>query len=199
MEKPGGQKTFGTSISFDLELPAAKKSRRKKTEEAAAEPAKAPQAGDIDCPGCSHTISNEAWLDALVGFVSGAKAYDMGEQVTGNVVQTLRNTVSNMELPQPRDLWELSIVSRLSREFEMLLEEGLEQKLSELGELYTRQEVEAYGEQVQQKAFLMAEQQLAEQIETDLRASLEQQLRREIEQELWKQFDAELARRTQQD
>lgn len=102
-----------------------------------------------------------------------------------------------MELPQPRDVWELSIVSRLTSEFDLLLQEGIEQAFADMGELYTREEVEAYGERVQAEAFAQAEQHLAAKIEADLRAGLEHQLRREIEQELWKQFDEELARRAQ--
>ena len=34
MKKPGGQKTFGTSISFDLDLPPGKTTRRTKRVEA---------------------------------------------------------------------------------------------------------------------------------------------------------------------
>mgnify|MGYP005720710929 CR=1 FL=1 len=197
MNQPNGQKTFGTSMSFDLELPAARKARKKKEKGFSSQPADQPDSGDVDCPGCGHGISKDTWHQALVGFVSGARSYAMGEPVRGDVVQTLRNTVSNMELPQPRDVWELSIVSRLTSEFDLLLQEGIEQAFVDMGELYTREEVDAYGARVQAEAFAQAEQHLAAEIEADLRAGLEHQLRREIEQELWKQFDEELARRAQ--
>jgi len=199
MKQPRGQKTFGTSMSFDLDLPETKKVRKKKEKDASLQPTDPPGSGDVDCPGCGHTISKDAWHQALVGFVSGARSYAMGESVRGDVVQTLRDTVSNMELPQPRDVWELSVVSRLTSEFDLLLQEGIEQAFVDMGELYTREEVEAYGARVQAEAFAQAEQQLAAEIEAELRAGLEHQLRREIEQELWKQFDEELKRRTQQD
>ena len=197
MSQPNGQKTFGTSMSFDLDLPSGKKIRRKKQKQSPRQPADHVGSSEVDCPGCGHTISKDSWHQALVGFVSGARSYAMGELVRGDVVQTLRNTVSNMELPQPRDVWELSIVSRLTSEFDLLLQEGIEQAFVDMGELYTGEEVEAYVARVQADAFAQAEEHLAAEIEANLRPQLEQQLRREIEQELWKQFDEELVRRAQ--
>jgi len=199
MKKPDGQKKFGTSVSFDLDLPSTKSARREKKAKTIVQTTQAPVSSEVGCPGCGATISQEQWIEALVGFVSGAQRYDMGGAVTSDVVQTLRNTVSNMDLPQPRDVWELSIVARLTREFDLLLQEGIERTLSEMGDVYTRQEVEAYAEQVRMNTLASAEHELAARIETELRAGLEHQLRREIEQELWKQFDEELKRRSQQD
>ena len=198
MNKPGGQKTFGTSISFDLDLTPSKTSRREKKVEAVDQPGNVPTSGsaEVDCPGCGATISQDEWIQALVGFVSGARRYDLGETVPGNVVQTLRNTVSNMDLPQPTNVWELSIVNRLSQEFDLLLQEGIERTLSEMGDLYTRDEVDAYVERVRAETLAAAEHELAQRIETEVREGLEVQLRREIEQELWKQFDEELQRRS---
>lgn len=199
MKKPSGQKTFGTSISFDLDLPSTKTTRRQKMIEADEEPVNEPtdQSTEVDCPGCGATITQEAWIQALVGFVSGARRYDLGEVVPGNVVQTLRNTVSNMELPQPVNVWELSIVNRLTQEFDLLLQEGIERALSEMGGLYTREEVEIYVDRVRTETITMAEHQITQRIEGEVREGLEIQLRREIEQELWKQFDEELERRAE--
>ena len=128
MKKPGGQKTFGTSISFDLDLSPGKKTRRNKRTEATSPSGGQPaeHEPEVDCPGCGATISQASWIQALVGFVSGARRYDMGETVPGNVVQTLRNTVSNMDLPHPVNVWELGIVNRLTQEFDLLLQEGIE-------------------------------------------------------------------------
>ena len=199
MNKPGGQKTFGTSISFDLDLPSSKGSRREKRTEVAEHVASEPAANpaEVDCPGCGATISQDEWIQSLVGFVSGARRYDLGEAVPGNVVQTLRNTVTNMDLPQPVNVWELSIVNRLTQEFDLLLQEGIERTLSEMGELYTRDEVDAYVERVRAETLAAAEHELAPRIEAELREGLEAQLRRELEKALWKQFEEELERRSQ--
>ena len=199
MKKPGGQKTFGTSISFDLDLPPGKTTRRTKRVGATSPSADDPvEAGSVaDCPGCGATISQASWIQALVGFVSGARRYDLGEDVPGNVVQTLRNTVSNMDLPQPVQVWELGIVNRLTQEFDLLLQEGIERALSDMGEVYTRDEVDAYAERVRVETLATAEQQLWHRIEASVRETLEPQLRYEIEQTLWKQFDEELERRSQ--
>lgn len=198
MEKPGGQKTFGSSVSFDLDLPNLPKRRRKKPQRKMAKQEEM-VAGDLDCPGCGHPLSEDEWLQALVGFVSGAHAFDSGNPVQARVVQTLHNTVTNMDLPQPRDVWELSIVSRLTREFETLVGEALQQREQVTEERYTRDEVEAYAQQVQEETWALAEVTLASQLEEELRATMEPQLRREIEQALWKQFDEELQRRTKTD
>ena len=66
-----------------------------------------------------------------------------------------------------------------------------------MGELYTRDEVDAYVERVRAETLAAAEHELAPRIEAELREGLEAQLRREIEQALWKQFDEELERRSQ--
>jgi hypothetical protein len=66
-----------------------------------------------------------------------------------------------------------------------------------MGDLYTRDEVDAYVERVRAETLAAAEHELAQRIETEVREGLEVQLRREIEQELWKQFDEELERRSQ--
>ena len=71
MNKPGGQKTFGTSISFDLDLPSSKGSRREKRTEVAEHVASEPAANpaEVDCPGCGATISQDEWIQSLVGHV----------------------------------------------------------------------------------------------------------------------------------
>ena len=40
-------------------------------------------------------------------------------------------------------MWELGIVNRLTQEFDLLLQEGIEGALSDMGEVYTRVEVDA--------------------------------------------------------
>ena len=94
-------------------------------------------------------------------------------------------------------MWELGIVNRLTQEFDLLLQEGIERALSDMGEVYTRDEVDAYAERVRVETLATAEQQLWHRIEASVRETLEPQLRYEIEQTLWKQFDEELERRSQ--
>ena len=195
MEKANGPKTntFGSSVSFDLDLPGQPKRRRKRAQRRKPLVKKELKAR-VECPGCGHDLPEDEWIDALVGFVSGARAFDVGDPVQSRVVQTFRNTVSNMELPQPRDVWELSIVARLMVEFESMIEDELHRRMVD-EELYTAEEVRAYGQQIQAEAFAHAEAQQNEHVRQEILAELEPALRREIEHELWKQFDEELNRR----
>ena len=195
MEKANGPKTntFGSSVSFDLDLPEQPKRRRKRAQRRKPQVKKELKAR-VECPGCGHDLPEDEWIDALVGFVSGARAFDVGDPVQSRVVQTLRNTVSNMELPQPRDVWELSIVARLTVEFESMIEDELHRRMVD-EELYTAEEVRAYGQQIQAEALAHAEAQQNEHVRQEILAELEPALRREIEHELWKQFDEELNRR----
>ena len=195
MEKANGPKTntFGSSVSFDLDLPGQPKRRRKRAQRRKPQVKKELKAR-VECPGCGHDLPEDEWIDALVGFVSGARAFDVGDPVQSRVVQTLRNTVSNMELPQPRDVWELSIVARLMVEFESMIEDELHRRMVD-EELYTAEEVQAYGQQIQAEALAHAEAQQNEHVRQEILAELEPALRREIERELWKQFDEELNRR----
>ena len=195
MEKANGPKTntFGSSVSFDLDLPGQPKRRRKRGQRRKPQVKKELKAR-VECPGCGHDLPEDEWIDALVGFVSGARAFDVGDPVQSRVVQTLRNTVSNMELPQPRDVWELSIVARLMVEFESMIEDELHRRMVD-EELYTAEEVRAYGQQIQAEALAHAEAQQNEHVRQEILAELEPALRREIEHELWKQFDEELNRR----
>ena len=189
MEKIDGKKTFGSSVSFDLELPDVpsrrkKKVQRKKSAAVGRRPNPNKRAEtDVPCPGCGSALPEEEWLDALIGFISGAQSFDIGNPVRGRVVETLRKTVTNMETPRPRDVWELSIIARLTREFESMLQAELSQQHSTNDDTFTREEVEAYGKKIQEETMAFANT----------------ELRRQIEQELWKQFDEELQRRTRED
>ncbi|MDP6870159.1 MAG: hypothetical protein QGI21_05250 [Candidatus Poseidoniaceae archaeon] len=113
MEKGG----FGTSISFDIddiEAPVRRRARRKSTRRRVRRDTTA-------CPGCGGEISEEEWLDSLVGFVSGAHDFTVGNPVRARIVQTLRNEVSRMNLPSPHDSWELEVVERLMKEIERIV------------------------------------------------------------------------------
>lgn len=189
MEKTGGAKTFGSSVSFDLELPEAPPRRRKKVQRRkSATVGRRPNPHhhdkeEVPCPGCGHSLKEDEWLDALIGFLSGAQSFDVGDPVRARVVQTLRNTVTNMETPRPRDVWELSIVARLTREFEAMLQTELADLNAQIQEMFSKDDVEAYGKKIQE----------------DTLAYANADLRRQIEQELWQHFEEELQRRARQD
>ena len=48
--------------------------------------------------------------------------FELGNPVRARIVQTLRNSVSNMDTPHPRDVWEVSIVNRLMEEIKRIVQ-----------------------------------------------------------------------------
>ena len=191
--------TFGASISFDLEKPPEPKRREKKTEgdeDRETHIAPPPHSKEVDCPGCGQGLSEDEWLDALVGFVSGVRDFEVGNPVRSRIVQTLRNTVTNMDTPHPRDVWELSVVARLMNEIERIVQAEIlrvsndeaEQKFSvtEVQEMLQATEIETRN--------AMATE-IWEDVVLQVQTALEPKLRNQIEQELWSEFEAELRRR----
>ena len=191
--------TFGASISFDLEKPPEPKRREKKTEgdeDRETHIAPPPHSKEVDCPGCGQGLSEDEWLDALVGFVSGVRDFEVGNPVRSRIVQTLRNTVTNMDTPHPRDVWELSVVARLMNEIERIVQAEIlrvsndeaEQKFSvtEVQEMLQATEIETRN--------AMATE-IWEDVVLQVQTALEPKLRKQIEQELWSEFEAELRRR----
>jgi hypothetical protein len=191
--------TFGTSVAFDLERPPEPKRREKKNsdEEQIETPLHVHSKSEIiDCPGCGQELSEDEWLEALVGFVSGVRDFEIGNPVRSRIVQTLRNTVSNMDTPHPREVWEVSIVARLMEEIERIVQaeilrssnEGAEQNfsVSEVQEMIQATEIETRN--------AMAIE-IWEDVVVQVQTALEPKLRKQIEQELWSEFEAELRRR----
>ena len=91
--------TFGASVSFDLDKAPEPKRWEKKNleEEQPPMPVNTPSlSADVNCPGCGNGLSEEEWLDALVGFVSGVRDFELGNPVRARIVQTLRNTVTTV-------------------------------------------------------------------------------------------------------
>ena len=89
---PTKKGTFGTSISFDLdESPAPQRRATRKNSKAEKSDSVENNSSKINCPGCGYELNENEWLDALVGFVSGAHDFEIGNPVRARIVQTLKN------------------------------------------------------------------------------------------------------------
>lgn len=193
--------TFGSSVSFDLEQPPEPKRRKNKSQHLDSgdehPPPGAEVHGGVDCPGCGSALSNEEWLSALVGFVSGARDFEIGNPVRARIVQTLQNTATNMDTPHPRDVWELSIVSRLMNEIERIVQaEVLRTSADQTEVKYTVSEVQDMLDATALETRNTMLTEVWDEAVLQVQMALEPELRKQIEQELWVEFEAELQRRT---
>ena len=187
---------LGASVSFDLdEAPEPKRRTRKKENEIIDDPD-----DDItQCPGCGAEITHDEWLDALVGFVSGAHAYTNGSAVMARIVQTLRNEVSRMRVPQPTDEWELEVVERLTNEIAKIVQAevnrvGMEQQETDVDLIREQATIQAEAELAP-----LIEAQLRQQMEEEVIPVLEAQIRQQVEAELWEQFESAWRERSSQE
>ena len=190
---------FGASVSFDLEkAPEPKRREKKNSEEEQIEdvPEVRLSAEDIGCPGCGQDLSEDEWLDALVGFVSGVRDFEIGNSVRSRIVHTLRNTVTNMDTPHPRDVWELSVVARLMEEIERIVQAELLRISSEDSEQrFSVTEVQEMIQATENEIRNTMAVEIWEDVVVQVQTALEPELRKQIEQELWSEFEAELRRR----
>ena len=191
--------TFGTSMSFDLDetpVPQRRIGRRESKKEHDINP----HDSETLCPGCGHLLDESEWLDALVGFVSGAHDFEIGNPVRARIVQTLKNEAARMKTPAAREDWELAVVKRLMSEIERVVQaeiirngnenygsspELLQQERDDLvraTEIHVRQTM-AY--------------EIQEQIIIELQPQMEAQIRVQLENEMWAQFEQEWKNRTQ--
>ena len=155
-----------------------------------------PSAEDIGCPGCGQDLSEDEWLDALVGFVSGVRDFEIGNSVRSRIVHTLRNTVTNMDTPHPRDVWELSVVARLMEEIERIVQAELLRISSEDSEQrFSATEVQEMIQATENEIRNTMAVEIWEDVVVQVQTALEPELRKQIEQELWSEFEAELRRR----
>ena len=178
--------SFGTSVSFDLEETPEPKRRSRKDEDEIAE---IPDDEITQCPGCGSNITHDEWLDALVGFVSGAHAYTNGSAVMARIVQTLRNEVARMRVPQPTDEWELEVVERLTNEIARIVQAevnrvGMEQQEGNIDQIREHARLQAQADLAP-----AIEAQIRQEMETELIPALEAQIRQQVEAELWEQFE----------
>ena len=190
---------FGASVSFDLEKPPEPKRREKKDSEQ--EHLDLPlevrsNATEAGCPGCGQDISEDEWVEALVGFVSGVRDFEIGNSVRSRIVQTLRNTVTNMDTPHPRDVWELSVVARLMDEIERIVQAEILRNSNEESEPnFSATEVQEMIQATELQTRNSMAVEIWEDVVVQVQTALEPELRKQIEQELWSEFEAELRRR----
>tara|TARA_B100001094_G_scaffold310307_1_gene344760 strand:+ start:1063 stop:1683 length:621 start_codon:yes stop_codon:yes gene_type:complete len=191
--------TFGASVSFDLDKAPEPKRREKKNLEEEQPPmsVQTPSlSADINCPGCGNGLSEEEWLDALVGFVSGVRDFELGNPVRARIVQTLRNTVTNMDTPHPRDIWEVSIVNRLMQEIKRIVQaEVLRKSNDESEQKFSVTEVQEMIQATERETRTAMATEIWEDVVVQVQTALEPELRKQIEAEMWAQFEAELRRR----
>jgi hypothetical protein len=198
----GSQKpnTFGTTVSFDLELAPAPKRRigRKLAEELDSSEHDSSDSELIGCPGCGNNISDSDWVDSLVGFVSGAYDFEVGNPIRARIVQTLKNEASRMNVPHPTEDWELAVVSRLIKEIERIVQAEINRYHSEHNDSEQissaqRQEIESLTEE---RVRLGMAIEIRQQVALEIIPELEAQLRKEIEQRLWSEFETEWKQRS---
>lgn len=191
--------TFGASISFDLDKAPEPKRREKKNFEEEPAPISeniSSSSADVDCPGCGHSLSEDEWLEALVGFVSGVRDFELGNPVRARIVQTLRNTVSNMDTPHPRDIWEVSIVNRLMEEIKRIVQaEILRKSNDESEQKFSVTEVQEMIRVTELETRNSMATEIWEDVVVQVQTALEPELRKQIELEMWVEFEAELRRR----
>tara|TARA_B110000467_G_C18319886_1_gene484348 strand:+ start:1691 stop:2317 length:627 start_codon:yes stop_codon:yes gene_type:complete len=192
--------TFGTSISFDLDETPIPQRRFGKREVLAEGNPNTEDYAEISCPGCGHELEEEEWLDALVGFVSGAHDFEIGNPVRARIVQTLKNEASRMKTPTAREDWELAVVKRLMSEIERVVQAEINRNKNEengtspeLLVLEREELIRATEAHVRQT---MAYE-IQEQLIMELQPQMEVQIRAQLEQEMWAQFEQEWKNRSQ--
>ena len=190
--------TFGTSISFDIDE-APKPIRRKGREKNNQLETDSTKPGEIsNCPGCGADINHEEWLDCLVGFVSGAHDFEVGNPVRARIVQNLRNLVARMNVPSPTDSWELAVIDKLIIEIKRLVTAEVDRtnrKLTASNELGEK-EREAIVIETENRVINTMALEIQEALIEQLTPQLEIQIRQQVEQELWAQFEEEWRNRT---
>jgi len=200
----GGPKrnTFGTTMSFDLELAPTPKRRNGRNSEESEIPTEPENKNNdstaIGCPGCGNDISDEEWVDSLVGFISGATDFEVGNPVRARIVQTLKNEASRMNVPHPTESWELAIVSRLMKEIERIVQAEINRYHSEHNDSEQisstqRQEIEKITEERVRSDMAL---EIRDQVIMEIAPIMEAQLRQEIEQQLWTEFENEWKQRS---
>ena len=145
------------------------------------------------CPGCGSPINQEEWLDCLVGFVSGAHEFEIGNPVRARIVQNLRNQTSKMNMPNPSDRWELAVVEKLMTEIERIV-------LAEVTRNNQKQVVDSGLSEIERQELIAETEtrvintmalEIQEAVIADLTPRLEQEIRAQVERELWQQFEQE--------
>ena len=189
-------KTFGSKVSFDIdEQPEPKRRRNRPTREQSDSSASLSD-DHINCPGCGSLMDEDEWLQALIGFVSGARDFKIGNPIRARVVQTLQKEVAMMEVPNPREHWELSVVDKLMNQINQIVQAEVLRATAEQGDqMYSEADVQHTINLVEQQTEQRVRDELVHEIAPQIQSELEPILRQQIEQELWVQFEEELDRR----
>ena len=151
-----------------------------------------------NCPGCGADISHDEWLDCLIGFISGAHDFEVGNPVRARIVQNLRNLAARMNVPSPTDSWELAVIDKLIIEIKRLVAAEVDRtnrKLTASNELGDK-EREAIVIETENRVINTMALEIQEALIEQLTPQLEVQIRQQVEQELWAQFEEEWRNRT---
>ena len=190
--------TFGTNISFDIDETTAPVRRRVKEENHKEIDSVEDNDTLTGCPGCGSEISHDEWLDCLVGFVSGAYEFEIGNPVRARIVQNLRNQTAKINLPQPKENWELAVVGKLMAEIEKIV-------LAEVKRNQQKQVASAGLSDIERNELIAETEartinsmavEIQEALIAELTPILEQDIRAQVEQELWQQFEQEWKNRS---
>ena len=185
--------TFGTNISFDIEETSAPVRRRSRQQNNQNDVVNEKEENLTGCPGCGSPINQQEWLDCLVGFVSGAYEFEIGNPVRARIVQNLRNQTSKMNMPNPSDRWELAVVEKLMTEIERIV-------LAEVTRNNQKQVADSGLSEIQRQELIAETEarvintmalEIQEALIADLTPRLEQEIRVQVENELWQQFEQE--------
>ena len=190
--------TFGTNISFDID--DASTPVRRRTKEDKHQQADNSEVDNVltGCPGCGSEINHDEWLDCLVGFVSGAHEFEIGNPVRARIVQNLRNQTAKINLPQPKENWELAVVGKLMAEIEKIVVAEVnrnQQKQVASAGLSDIERNELIAETETRTINSMAIE-IQDALIAELTPRLEQEIRAQVEQELWQQFEEEWKNRS---
>jgi hypothetical protein len=190
--------TFGTSISFDIDE-TPKPMRRKGREKIDLMESNTAESDEIsNCPGCGADISHDEWLDCLIGFISGAHDFEVGNPVRARIVQNLRNLAARMNVPSPTNSWELAVIDKLIIEIKRLVAAEVDRtnrkqtNPNKLGD----EEREAIVIETENRVINTMALEIQEALIEQLTPQLEVQIRQQVEQELWAQFEEEWRNRT---
>ena len=146
---------------------------------------------DISCPGCGAEITHEEWLDALVGFVSGAHAHSNDSPVKARIVQNLRNEVVRMRIPNQSNAWEVEIIDRLTNQINSLVQAEVSRYRMDNENPDVNMIRQQALQQAREELTPVLEEQILQQAEEKLAPLIEVQIRQQLETEMWQKFELE--------
>ena len=158
-----------------------------------------PEESEISCPGCGAEIGHDEWLDALVGFVSGAHAHSNESPVKARIVQNLRNEVGRMRMPNQSNDWELEVVERLTAQITRMVQAEVSRFKMDNDNTDVDMIREQALQQAREELAPVLEEQIRQQIEAKLAPLIEVQIRQQVEAEMWQKFEREWRQRSSEE